>query len=104
MFFKGKFTKFIKDQAKDICKKLISFGLNRYEYKQIDGNIVNINTETKFCSYRFFNDKAICKHLVSACMNDNVELYGLIPKSNKFKFLRRGNHKKFLVILLLMIL
>ncbi len=37
----------------------------------------------------FFNDKAICKHLVSACMNDDVELYGLIQKSNKFKFLRR---------------
>jgi len=26
----------------------------QYEYKQIDGNIVNINTETKFCSCRFF--------------------------------------------------
>jgi hypothetical protein len=62
---------------------------NRYEYKLIDGNIVNINIETKFCSCRFFNDKAICKHLVSACTNDDVELYDLIPKSNKFKFLRR---------------
>jgi len=89
LFFEGKVTKFIKDQAIVICKKLISFGLNRYEYKQIDGNIVNINTETKFCSCRFFNDKAICKNLVSACMNDDVELYGLIPKSKKFKFLRR---------------
>jgi hypothetical protein len=54
LFFEGKVTKFIKDQAKVICKELISFGLKRYEYKQIDGNIVNINTETKFCSWTFF--------------------------------------------------
>jgi len=47
LFFEGKVTKLIKNQAKVICKKLISFGLNRYEYKQIDGNIVNINTETR---------------------------------------------------------
>jgi hypothetical protein len=33
-FFEGKVTKFIKDQAKVICKKLMSFGLKRYEYKQ----------------------------------------------------------------------
>ncbi len=39
-------------------------------------------------SCRFFNDQAIFKHLVSEWMNDDVELYGLIPKSNKFKFLK----------------
>ncbi len=30
LLFEGKITKFIKDQAKVICKKLISFGLKRY--------------------------------------------------------------------------
>ena len=39
LFFEGKVTKFIKDQARVICKKLISFGLKRYEYKQIDGKV-----------------------------------------------------------------
>ncbi len=46
---------------------------------------IPINTETKCCTCRFFNDKAICKHLVAACMNDDVELYGLKAKSNQFK-------------------
>ena len=72
-----------------IRAKLIPCGLNRYEYTQIDGFIATINTETKYCTCRFFNDKAICKHLVAACMNDDVALYGLKAKSNQFKTLRR---------------
>ncbi len=85
---KGKVTQFLKKQAKAISSKLRPCGFKRYEYTQIDGFLATINTETKCCTCRFFNDKAICKHLVAACMNDDVELYGLKAKSNQFKTLR----------------
>ncbi len=43
----------------------------------MDGFLATINTETVLVDFWFFNDKAIRKHLVAVCMNDDVELYGL---------------------------
>jgi len=89
LYKEGKVTQFLKKQTKAISSKLRPIGFKRYEYTQIDGFLATINTETKCWTCRFFNDKAICKHLVAACMNDDVELYGLKAKSNQFKTLRR---------------
>ena len=77
-----------KKQAKAISSKLIPCGLKRYVCTQKNGFLVTINTETKWCTCLFFNDKAICKLLVAACMNDEVELYGLKAKSNQWIKLR----------------
>ena len=55
----------------------------------MDVFFATIYTEIKCCTCRFFNDKALCKHLVAACMNGYVELYGLKAKSNHFKTFRR---------------
>jgi hypothetical protein len=57
-------TKFIKIQTKLISTKLITCNPNRYEYTQINSFFAAINTETKYCTCRFFNDKARCKHLL----------------------------------------
>jgi hypothetical protein len=78
-----------KKQAKSISSKLRLCSLKRHVYTQKDGFLATINKETKCCPCLFFNDKAICKHLVAACINDDVELYGLKAKSNQFKTLRR---------------
>jgi hypothetical protein len=53
-----------KKQAKAISSKLLPCGLKRYVYTQKDGFLATINTETKCCTCLFFNDKAICNHLV----------------------------------------
>ncbi len=51
-------TKFIKIHAKLIILVYI------YEHTQINSFLYAINTETKCCTCRFFNDKAISKHLL----------------------------------------
>ena len=52
-------TQFIQIQAKLISIKLITCNLNRYKCTQIRIFLAAINTETKFCTWRFFNDKAM---------------------------------------------
>ncbi len=45
-------------------QSLITCNLNRYECIKINSFLAAINTETKFCTCRFFNDKAMCRHLL----------------------------------------
>ena len=56
--------------------------INEYSYKHKDGSTSTINTKTKQCDCYTFLDKAKCKHLTAACMNDNIQLRGMltIPK------------------------
>ncbi len=57
-------TQFIQIQAKLIRTKFITCNLNRYKCTQIRIFLAAINTETKFCTWRFFNDKAMYQHLL----------------------------------------
>jgi hypothetical protein len=57
-------TKFIKIRAKLISTKLINCNLNRSECTQTKIFLAAINTKTKCCTRRFFNDKAMYQHLL----------------------------------------
>ena len=69
---------------------------NIYRYKHYKASlgyaIINTNTCTCTCSGYF--DKGVCKHLVAACIRDNIPLNGLKVFPNKLKILRRRLKKK----------
>ncbi len=65
----GKVTQFMLKLAKSINQedKLIHNG-ERYNYLHANGNLSTIDMNTKQCTCITFLDKAICKHLIAACL------------------------------------
>lgn len=45
---------------------------NLYEYKQRNGEVIQIKTSDKTCLCKIYYDKRICKHLVAGCIKDKV--------------------------------
>jgi hypothetical protein len=68
------------DQVKS--NKLKPVGPTEFTYKQVTGLVVSIDTVKKTCSCDRFLDKAMCKHLVAACMILRVPLIGLTFKTS----------------------
>ena len=94
----GKVSKAIKDLAKQVLKKkkLILTAPGRYLYNQCNGEIFEINIESKTCSCDRFLDKAACKHLTAACMLEDIALNGLKSKRNLLQTRsRRAKHLIF---------
>ncbi|CAF0755010.1 unnamed protein product [Brachionus calyciflorus] len=71
----GKITKHMKSESDKLLRgnKLVLNGGNRYTsyYRDVE---CSIDTLAKTCSCLKFIDKGICKHLVAACVLDNIEL------------------------------
>lgn len=60
---------------------------NIYKIKNSDSTCSLINTEKKICSCFMYIDKGVFKHLIAACIKDNVKFNGLeiVPKTYKIK-------------------
>ena len=58
----------------------------RYEHSVDSYSIISISNKTCTCSY--FVDKAMCKHLVRVCIDERLELPGLVLRK-KFSIRRR---------------
>lgn len=50
---------------------LIPIEDNVYEYRPHTGEMLTIDTNLQTCTFSMYN-KLVCKHLVAACMKDNV--------------------------------
>ena len=49
-----------------------------YEFSRKDGSIETVKLgDERCCSCYYFLDKAMCKHLVAACLKENLPLLGL---------------------------
>ncbi|RNA17544.1 hypothetical protein BpHYR1_054641 [Brachionus plicatilis] len=70
--------------------KLVSFGGNHYTC-----TYSSVGTLAKKCSCFRFLDKVACKHLVAACILDDVELKGLRKKTKILSTVRKKNSKKY---------
>ena len=61
-----------------IEKNLLERVGHNYEYKRSNGAIEIIVTKGSLtCSCLYFFDKAMCKHLIAACIIDGIKLPGL---------------------------
>ena len=92
----GKVTQFMLKQAKDIIKqkKLIQNGGNRYNYQHYNDTLGTIDTLSKFCTCEKYLDKAICKHLVAACIKDDIALNGIESSIDKLIYKKRKPMKR----------
>ena len=88
----------MKDQAKEIIKnkQLVKASENKYTYKHFNGSVGRIDTNAKTCSCPKFADKAVCKHLVAACILDNARLFGLEVFPRQLKVMRKRKIKRYL--------
>ena len=59
----------------------------------MNGNLVTIDSQSKTCTCNSFLDKAICEHLVAACMLDKVELNGLQFQKDTLRTVRTRRRK-----------
>ena len=57
---------------------LIPNGDNKYDYYHQDGSYSTVDLDQKICSYAWYLDKRICKHLVAACIKTTTNLPGLV--------------------------
>ena len=75
-----KVSKLLKDSDTSIVKnKNLLFNENStYKYQHEDGTFSVICLATKTCTCSSFMDKAICKHLVAACLKTNTNLPRLV--------------------------
>jgi hypothetical protein len=93
--------RYMRVQARSILtnNKLIptSSG-NEFLYKHFKTNLgyARINTETKTCTCSKYFDKGVCKHLVAACLKQQVHLPGLVQLPKKFKIIRRNKRRQYL--------
>ena len=93
----GKVTATINSQAQIIVKnKLLINSFDKYIFHYM-GNLsqrYTIEVEKKSCDFYFFKDKAVCKHLAAACMQNNIFLNGLKIKPLRLRYIRRKMTKK----------
>ncbi|CAF0798855.1 unnamed protein product [Brachionus calyciflorus] len=91
----GRVTKHIKNGAHKLIRKnkLVSYGGNHYTctYKSTE---CSVDILAKKCSCFRFLDKAVCKHLIAACLKDDVELKGLRKKTKILSTVRKKYLKK----------
>jgi hypothetical protein len=77
----------MRDLAKTIVlrKQLISTSIDsEYLYKHFNTKLgfARINILSKTCTCHKYFDKGVCKHLIAACMLNNISLSGMteLPK------------------------
>ena len=56
---------------------LVKFNETSYKYTQQHGGLIRIDINAKTCTCPRYQEKLACKHLVAACLKDNVHLDGL---------------------------
>ena len=83
--------KYMRDLAKTIVlrKQIISTSIDsEYLYKHFNPNLgfARINILSKTCTCHKYFDKGICKHLIAACMLNNISLPGMTELPKKFWF------------------
>ena len=86
--------KYMRDLAKTIVlrKQIISTNIDsEYLYKHFNPNqgFARINKLSKTCTCHKYFDKGVCKHLIAACMLNNISLPGMAELPKKFLVLRR---------------
>ena len=78
----------LRHSAKNLQKhRIFAHGVhNSRVFTGLNRNITSISKEFIETIIQDYDNKSLRrrKHLVAACMNDDVELYGLKAKSNKF--------------------
>ena len=72
-------------------KLLVADGDGNFKNEHDDATFSSICMERKCCSCSWYLDKAICKHLVAACIQTNKNLSGLVfmPKTFVSRWRRR---------------
>jgi hypothetical protein len=89
--------KYMRNFAKTIVirKQLISTSKDsEYLYKHFNPKLgfARINILSKTCTCHKYFDKRVCKHLIAACMLNNISLPGMTEMPNKFLVIwRRQN-------------
>ena len=75
-----KISKLLKEARKAISESdvLINDGDNLFKYKHQDGSICKIDLNMKHCSCAWYLDRAVCKHLVGACIKTSTNFPGLV--------------------------
>ena len=92
--------KYMRVQAKTIVlnKQLIATNLDdEFLYKHFHSNLgyARINLIAKTCTCHKFMDKGVCKHLIAACMQQEISLPGLVQLPAKFKIIRRKKNREY---------
>jgi hypothetical protein len=91
----------MRDQAKTIIirKQLIATNSeSEYLYKHFHSSLgfARINIDVKSCTcYKYF-DKGACKHLVAACMQNNIGLPGMVQFPKRFQVVRRRSKRNYI--------
>ena len=93
--------KYMRDQAKTIIvrKQLIATNSeSEYLYKHFDSRLgfARINIDVKSCTCFKYFDKGVCKHLVAACMQNNIGLPGMVQLPKRFLVVRRRNKRNYI--------
>jgi hypothetical protein len=70
-------TQKLEDLGRSVVKCLQSDNGVEFHYKHIDGSYCTSNVHKLYCSCYYFLDKALCKHLVAACILTRTPLPGL---------------------------
>jgi hypothetical protein len=86
--------KYMRDFAKTIVlrKQLISTSIDsEYLYKHFNSKLgfARINILSKTCTCHKYFDKGVCKHLIAACMLNNISLPGMTELPKQFLVLRK---------------
>jgi hypothetical protein len=92
--------KYMRDLAKTIVlrKQIISTSIDsEYLYKHFNPNLglARINILSKTCTCHKYFDKGVCKHLIAACMLNNISLPGMAELPKKFLVLRRRQKVRY---------
>ena len=82
--FFGKPTKLSTDRAyRHIKDNLVVRNGSQFIYNRPNGSSETISTkEPKTCTCDLYFDKAMCSHLIAACIIDKVNIIGLKKKVN----------------------
>jgi hypothetical protein len=92
--------KYMRDLAKTIVlrKQIISTSIDsEYLYKHFNPNLgfARINILSKTCTCHKYFDKGVCKHLIAACMLNNISLPGMAELPKKILVLRRRQKVRY---------
>jgi hypothetical protein len=92
--------KYMRDLAKTIVirNQLISTSIDsEYLYKHFNPKLgfARINILSKTCTCHKYFDKGVCKHLIAACMLNNISLPGMTEMPKKFLVIRRRQNARY---------
>ena len=85
-------TKLANGYIKD--KKLIEIDIETFEYSHRDNTTSRVIVSKRTCTCSKYNDRAICAHLVAACIISNTKVVGIKPKGVTLRTRRRKLYKK----------